>query len=229
MSKLFCIVFMFVFLILMLAISDTFPYSNSEVLKKAEPYLPTLKNIIQEYWKDVPMKETIPAQIEAESGWKVNAELRTSREHGVGFSQITIAFNKDGSVRFDNFKEAKRKYKELTDWNWNDKFNAKYHFTYLCLTDKSNFNNMSKLFTKNIDRWAGTLVSYNAGRGTVLNRRALCKITEGCNFNLWFGGCNTVKMKGEDKLLYGQKLYEMRNKYPFNIIFKKSEKYKNAI
>jgi hypothetical protein len=226
MSKLFCIVFMFVFLILMLAISDTFPYSNSEVLKKAEPILPTLKEKINKYWSELKYKHYIGGQIEQESCaslkkcWNPNVEFKTEREYGFGLAQITI------TKKFNNFLEAKRKYKELTSWKWEDRFNVDYQLTFILLEDKSLYNSNSKLFKDEINKMAGVFVSYNAGMGTVLQRRALCKTSKGCVVMAWFGGLDTVKMNYEDKLLYGQKIYEIRNRYPYNIIFKKSEKYK---
>jgi hypothetical protein len=208
---------------------------NDKVLKKAEPILPNLKEKINQYWKELKYKHYIGGQIEQESCaslkkcWNPNVELKTEREYGFGLAQITIAYDKLGKERFNNFLEAKRKYKELTSWRWEDRFNVDYQLTFILLEDKRLYNLNSKLFKDEINKMAGLFVSYNAGMGTILQRRALCERSINCNKNVWFGGLSDVHLKYEEQLLYGQKLYEMRNRYPFNIIFKKSEKYKCLI
>jgi len=208
-----------------------FPYTTKDVLEKAELILPELKFTINKYWNKLYYKHFIAGQIEQESCaslrqcWNPKVENKTSREYGFGLSQITIAYDKLGNVRFNNYLEAKRKYKELTGWTWEDRFNLQYQLTFIVLEDKSLYNSVKNLFSDEINRMAGAFVSYNAGRGAVLQRRALCKNTEGCDFNLWFNGLDTVYLQYETKMLYNQKLYELRNRYPKNIL-KKSEKYK---
>lgn len=210
---------MLVFLILMLAISDTFPYSDKDVLLKAKPIFPILNEKINKHWNDLKYKHYIAGQIEQESGWNPKAELHTSREWGVGLSQITV------TPKYNNFLEAKRKYKELTKWEWSDKFNIEYQLTFLILENKSLYNSVKKLFKDEVNIMAGEFMSYNSGYGAVLQRRALCKTTKGCDYSLFFGGINKVKMNYENRILYGMELWKMRNDYPEKIIFKLSNKY----
>jgi hypothetical protein len=179
-----------------------------------------LSLIIKNHWKEVPYKHFIPAQIEKESLWKWNAELKTSREYGIGLSQITV------TSRYNNFLEATKRYNELRNWKWEDRFNINYQLHFVVLQDKSNFTANKKLFNGNLNTWAGALVSYNAGYGTVLNRRALCKVTPGCDYSIWFGGLDSVQLKHEKNLLYGKSLGSRRNDYPHDIIFNKSGTYK---
>jgi hypothetical protein len=211
----FPILFTLTILILFLSTS-AFPVT---MIEKFKPYSNLLSVIISDHWKDSTYRHFIPAQIERESNWKEKAELKTYREYGIGLSQITI------TKRYNNFTDAINRYKELSYWKYSDRFNANYQLHFVVLQDKSNFTVNKKLFSDNINRWAGTLVSYNAGHGTVLNRRSLCKVTEGCDFNLWFGGLDSVQLKTETGKLYGRSLWKMRNDYPKSIIFELSGKY----
>ncbi len=192
---------------------------SSETLKNV--YI--LKAKIYKYWEEAPYKYFMGGQVEKESLWKPKAELKTPREYGFGLAQITV------TNRFNNFEEARKRYKELKHWKWEDRFNVDYQLTYLVLEDKSLFKRNYKLFIDDLNRWAGVLVSYNAGFGTVLQRRALCVKTEGCNFKQWFGGLDTVAGLKESNLLYGKKLADRRNDYPKDIIFNRSLKYKKWI
>lgn len=199
------------------------------VLTRAAPYLPTLNRAFHDTWPEAPMKYIEAGKIEQESAWRIHAENITSREYGFGFSQCTIAFCSSGKIRYNNFETAKKQYvKELKGWIWNDRFNPKYNFTYAILTDKSNFTSIKKLFKNNTERWAGTLVCYNAGNGTVIKRRSMCKVTNGCDDTKWFGGLDSIHYKSEESLLYGKPLWKVRNAYPIGV-FQKSEKYKNLI
>jgi hypothetical protein len=209
-----------IFLWLVVMVQHAFPVT---MLDKAKPYLPVVREVVHKYWTDVKNEHYICGQIEQESGWKKYAELKTSREYGFGLAQITI------TPRFNNFLEARKKIKELSAWNWDDRFNEKYQLTYLTLTDKSNFQQMLKLLNSVKDIWAGTLVSYNAGKGTVLQRRALCASSVGCDKTRWFGGLDSVRMNYEKRVLYGKEVGNMRNEYPHVIIFVRSPKYKNVI
>lgn len=202
---------------------------KNQVLDRAKPYLQFLSETINSFWNGAPLKHYIPAQIEQESLWRVKAALKTSREYGIGLSQVTIAYNKDGTERFNNFLNAKNKYKELKNWKWEDRYNPKYHMIFIVLEDRYLFGMNKRLFNNNKDRWAGSLVSYNAGHGTVQKRRALCKVTGGCNYELWFGGLDTVSMKFEKRILYGRTLAKMRNEYPHNVINVRSHKYMGLI
>lgn len=222
-EKYYAVCMSLIIIIVLFFSCDAFPMNKT--LERAKPYLNFLKETINNYWKDAPMREIIPAQIEQESLWKVKAELKTTREYGMGLSQITIAYNKDGTERFNNFINATNKYKELKNWKWEDRFNSKYHMIFSVLEDKALFKINSRLFKKNTDIWAGSLVSYNAGYGTVLKRRALCKVTNNCDYNKWFDGLDSVAMKFEKRKLYGRSLAEMRNEYPYKIIYIRSKKY----
>lgn len=198
----------------------------AEPSAKAQRYLPALKTAINTHWPDAPMRHYISGQIELESaGWNEHAQLKTSREYGFGLGQITIAYNQDGSERFNNFKAAQRIFR---DWKWEDRFNVKYQLGYAVISDRSSFKQVSRLMRDDDSRWRASLVAYNAGYGTVLQRRALA-IRSGVPADRWVGGLDQVAMAYERKPLYGRPLVEMRNAYPRVICDVRAPKYRGWV
>ena len=179
--------------------------------QRAAQWLPLLDATVLSVWPTIPLRHIPPAQVEQESGWKQTAELKTYREYGFGFVQITI------TDRFNNFVEAKR----VTKMNvaWEDRFDAKFQFSFLAKMDKSNFEVSKKFFDDDVSRMKGMLICYNAGPGTLLHRRAISKA------RTWDGGMADVHAAYEERLLYGRPLWKARNEYP-QLIFRKAEKYK---
>lgn len=184
---------------------------------KAQRYLPVLKESFDKHWPDAPLRHNAAGQIEQESaGWNEKAELKTSREYGFGLGQITI------TDRFNNFTAAQ---KLFPGWKWEERFNVRNQLAYAVITDRSNFKQVSRLFRDDDSRWRGSLVAYNAGLGTVLQRRALA-IRNGIAADKWVGGLDQVAMAYESKLLYGRPLYKMRNEYPHIICDIRAPKYR---
>ncbi len=214
---------------------NSFALTSHQIFGKAEPHLALLDSVITKYWPDAPCREFIAGQIEQETCanlkkcWNSNTELKTKREYGFGLGQITIAYRKNGSVRFNNFDEAKRRYEELSDWQWDDRYNTKYQLIFIVMECKLNFKKYGNRFVTDIQKWAAALVTYNAGSGAVLTRLKVCKVTPGCDCTTWFGGLDQVHSKEEEVLLYGRMLYLRRNDYPYNIIYIRSQKYADAV
>lgn len=218
---------------MMLSILLIILLSNNVCLEKSSQYIPNIDNISNRYWNDISNLEFIYGQIEQETCpsckskkcWNPKAELKTDREYGFGLSQLTI------TKRFNKFNEAKTRYKELKDWRFEDRYNPDYQLRFIILEDKTIFLSMRRLLYSDIDIWAGTFISYNAGKGTLLKRRALClsKYKDIYDCTKWFDNLERIKLYGEDKLLYGRSLFERRNEYPHNIMKLRSHKYKELI
>lgn len=193
------------------------------MLTKAKPYVATINSLYDKYWPEYTLKHIVYGQIEQESSWNVRAHLHTSREDGYGLGQITIAYDKNHKVRFDNFKNAVA-YSALKGWNYkDDPYNPKNQLTFAILQNRSNFIQVRKLFLNETEATKGMLVSYNAGFGRVLKRRQAA-ITRKYTYNVWTGGLEDVHDKGEEAILYGRPLYKAVNEYPKKI-FSRSEKY----
>lgn len=193
------------------------------IMARAAKHLPTLSELADLHWPSAPTREVMAGQIEQESRWKPGAELKTSREYGFGLAQITV------TSRFDNFQEARQRLPPLRDWQWNDRWNVRHQMTYLVMTDRANFQALRGIFEDDENRWAGALVAYNAGMGTVLQRRALALQTIPSAASKWFGGLDSVRLPGENRKLYGRNLGDMRNEYPRLIIRVRAPKYRGML
>lgn len=219
------------FIVALCFITVSHAVTDAEVISKAKPYMRDFKAAVDAHWPDAPHQEYFPAKVEQETCadlrrcWNPHTELKTSREYGFSLSQMTIAYRPDGSVRFDKFEEAKRRYLELSAWQWEDRYNPRYHFAFIVLEARRLYSAMKPYFHDDVNRWAAAMVSYNAGPGAVLDRRALCAHRAGCDKTAWFGGLSAVRAPGEERLLYGKPLYQRRNEYPHNIINVRSGKY----
>lgn len=188
------------------------------MVDRAAPYLPVLQQKIDSHWPAFTLPFVLAGQVEQESRWNPKAKLETSRELGRGLAQMTI------TPRFNIYQDAVRM-KPLKGWDWNkDPYNPANQLTYLVLADKSNFAQVQRMFNADQERMAGALIAYNAGFGTVLQRRALA-LRQGKENGRWFGGLDGIRLPYESRKLYGRDLGEMRNEYP-RLIFQRGEKYR---
>jgi membrane-bound lytic murein transglycosylase MltF len=139
--------------------------------------------------------------------------LKTSREYGFGLGQLTIAYNKDGSERMNNFKYAKTLDKSLANWKWEDRYNASYQMRTMIVMDKIAYNQMS--FAKNdFERQAFMFSAYNGGAGGVIKDRAICRSTAGCDQNVWFGNVEKYSFKSKVAVKgYGKSFFEINREY----------------
>ena len=204
-------------LIILCLIFNTSVLAQTPVMDKAVVYLPVLEKKIDLYWPELTLPQIIAGQIEQESQWNPKATLKTSRELGRGLAQMTVTAN------FNIYKDAVQM-SPLKTWDYRkDPYNPANQLTFAVLTNRSNFKQVSRWFNNDTERFAGALIAYNAGMGTVIQRRALA-IRQGKENGKWFGGLDQVRLPYEKRLLYGRNLGDTRNEYPV-VIFKRSDKY----
>lgn len=171
-------------------------------------------------WPDMKPPTLIASLIYQESQWKPEAELKTDREYGIGLSQITIAYKSDGSIRFDNFTEAKRKYSELKDWDYADRFNVEKHIIFAIREIRSLYVKFENPNYDNVTRTALSLASYNGGLGGILKEITLCKSDPECNSNYWY--CNIANKSVRSKIPvkgYSKSFWQINREYPIRIMF----------
>lgn len=197
-------------------------------------YAPTLVEVQTRIWPGAPEPFTFAGQVEQESCislrhskcWNPHAELKTSREYGFGFGQITTAYNKDGSVRFNKFEELKVAHAGLRSWAWADRYRADYQLLAIVEMDKALFRTWQDVATTR-DRWAFTLAAYNGGKGGLLQDRLLCTNTKGCNPRVWFGNVEHHSLKTRKvNPGYGKSAFEINREYPHLILNLRRDKYK---
>lgn len=195
-------------------------------------YLPLLLQTQLAIWPAAPAPSFLAAQIEQESCvslrhakcWNPQAELKTAREYGFGFGQITRALRPDGSVRFDKFSELKTAHASLRGWQWEQRFDPALQMTALIEMDKAIYTRVTA--ANSTERLAMTLAAYNGGETGLAQDRTMCRLTPGCDPARWFGHVETTSTKSRVKWQgYGKSAFEINREYPHNILLARYAKY----
>ena len=201
---------------------------------KAGAHLPALVAELQSVWPDLRYHAAIAAQVEQESClslshkkcWDPRAELKTDREYGFGFGQITKVWNPDGTTRFDVFEELKRMDGKLKAWKWDDRYDAAMQLRSIAVLNRNNYRKLQFPIANEIEKLAFTFAAYNGGFGAVLKDRALCTGRDDCDPSRWFG--NVEKYSFKQRRVhpgYGKSFFEINREYPVNVLFVRMPKY----
>jgi len=199
----------------------------SRLPPRATEYGPILADRQRSLWADAPEPWTLAGMIEQETGpcpkgrqcWNARAELKTSREYGFGLGQITVAYNPDGSERFNEFNNLRRKYAALSEWRWEDRYDPGYQLAAIVEMVKALWGRVPPAATQE-DRWAFTDASYNGGLGGLLQDRRLCANSPGCDQTRWFGHVEThsLKSKTPQKAYGGQSFYKINRDHVRHVL-----------
>lgn len=180
--------------------------------------IPVLDQEIDTYWYELGSRTWLYAIPDQEANWKLKATLKTSRELGCGLGQFTIAYNANGTVRFDALAETRRLDPSLRDWNWQDCYNAQFQLRGLTLKMKVNNRSCSIVMADLRNTLACNGAAYNGGYGSVTKRIRLCSMDPKCDPMVWFGNLETkcaqsnVKAEG-----YGESFCQINAKYPSRV------------
>lgn len=184
-----------------------------DIPPQAAPYLSMVGQQARELLPAVP-PEYFGALIEHESGcpsirsmcWKPTARLKSQREEGAGLGQLTRAYRKDGSLRFDSLTESRRlDPRGLNELRWDTVYQRPdLQIRVMVLMTRQNYNRVSKLTSDSRMRLLFTDLSYNAGFGRVLNDRRACGLKDGCNPDKWYGHVE-LTCTASKKPLYGNR------------------------
>lgn len=205
------------------------PALAAPVPHQAMELLPVLARAIRNQWPACPQPWILAGKIEQESGWRVRAELKTSREYGFGLGQITIAYNKDGTERFNNFVSALKVTMMKNQITWERRFDPEFQLTYVVLSSRGNYSLAQGFFDDDESATAGMLVAYNAGPGRLVQRKAEA-VRRGIDPpRAWYGGLENIHSRAEERILYGKPLWKRVNEYPRLIMFVRAPKYRLLI
>lgn len=219
--------------LLLAVLALPFAVAAQAVPNNARQYLPVLRGLQVKLWPDAPIPSFLAAQVEKESCitlrhsrcWNPRAELKTSREYGFGFGQITRAYRADGSIRFDKFSELKAAHASLRDWTWENRYDARYQLTALVEMDHGIYRRQRGA-ASDLDSLAFTLSAYNGGEGGLLQDRRLCANTEGCDQSRWFSNVERTSLKSRRAVSgYGQSFFDINRGYVREIIYDRRPKY----
>lgn len=207
---------------------DSLKVSASDLyLTKFLPYKEMITKETNNSWPEIPVRSSIPAQIEQETCasarskmcWSPYAELKTEREYGFGWGQLTV------TQKFDNFKEAKKLHPSLKDWTWENRYNATYQLRTMILMNLFSYNKIPWADSE-ADRMAFTFAAYNGGLGGVLSDRAVCRVTSNCQQGKWFGQVELTSKKARTVSNgYGKGFYFINREYVRNILCTRNSRY----
>lgn len=194
-------------------------------LVRAEPipaaaaqYRTQLEAEAAHHWPGNPGVHWFAAQVEKETCitmthrkcWNPRAELRTDRERGVGFGQITR------TARFDALAEMVAvNPRALAGWSWDSErlYDPALQLRALVLMDARNWRLTTGAATE-LDRMHFTLAGYNGGPAGVAAERTLCRGTPGCDPGRWFGHVEHTSRKARKAANgYGQGFFQINRGY----------------
>ena len=193
----------------------------------AVPLLPVLKAEQVAHWPAMPLPSALGAQVEQETCislthrmcWNPRAELKTSREQGVGLGQLTRAFRADGSTRFDALGEIVKAYpKQLGGLSWDNRLDPSLQLRALVLKDLQGFNQVQGAASER-DQLAMAFAAYNGGPGGLASDRRACAGTEGCDPGQWFGHVERTSLKAKTAVPgYGKSFFAINREYVTNVM-----------
>lgn len=201
-----------------------------ELPANARLYLPMLKAEQQAWWADMPLPSALGAQVEQETCvsqkskrcWSPRAELRTSRERGVGLGQITR------TARFDALSEMVASNPDaLRGWGWNSPalYDPRFQLRALVLKDKQGWAVIRGADTST-DRLAFAFAAYNGGIGGVISDRKLCQATQGCDSGRWFGHVERTSLKAKVAAAgYRVSFFQVNREYVRNVMVARRGRY----
>lgn len=214
--------------------TSTTPSHYRIIPPNAHQILPIVVREVDLYFPDIPKVEYIPALFEHESCitikhrrcMRTDAELRSAREQGVGISQITRTFNKDGSVRFDSLSDMKRLHSDaLRSVSWeNIKTRPTEQVRIGILMTRDNYKALH-MIPNTIQRLKMTDAAYNGGRGGVMKERRACGLKSGCDPNYWDGNIEHVCLKSKKPLYGGRSACDI-NRHHVKDVFLRMPKYR---
>lgn len=172
----------------------------------ARTFAPVLVAEQRAVWPAASQPWTLAGLVEQESCislthsrcWNPRAELKTSREYGFGFGQITVAYRADGRVRFNKFEELRAEHTSLRGWTWDNRYDPGYQLRAVVEMNLALWRRIAPDPGRTVeDQWAFVLSSYNGGVGALLQDRRLCSNTANCDPGRWFGNVERTSLKSK--------------------------------
>lgn len=137
--------------------------------------------------------------------WNPKSRLKSSREEGAGFGQITRAYRADGRIRFDALAEIKSKHPvELYEWSWQNVYDRPdLQLRGLVLKSRDNYEYYRKS-TDAVNALYFADAAYNGGISGLDRERAACAMSKTCDASKWFGNVERFCLKS-NVALYGNR------------------------
>jgi len=179
---------------------------------QAPQHLPLMAQLQKQNFPDMPTPWMMAGQVEKESCitlthsrcWNAKSRLKTSREEGAGFGQITRAYYASGKTRFDALDELRAKHPELAQWNWGNVYErTDLQLLAIVLKNRDNWGTFHAVKDRS-ERLSFALKSYNRGTGGVMSEIRVCGLTKGCDPQRFAGHAGDT-CTASRKPLYGNR------------------------
>jgi hypothetical protein len=196
---------------------------DARMVRLAYRWYPLVELKMLDYWPDHPYpRNIILAQIEKESLWNPRAQLKTSRELGRGFGQLTI------TPTMNIYDEVKGLAPALRSWDYQqDPFNPAKQIIAVLAKNAFNYRKCNVTFKGWSHVWGCTMSAYNGGLGGVNSDRRVCSNTMGCDPTKWFGGVEHTSLKQKVPTKgYGQSFFQINRGYARATVFERRVKYR---
>lgn len=208
---------------------------STYIPEKAKMFIPMLSQTQKQMWSEHPDPVYFASLIEQESCislrhskcWDPSSTLKTKRELGIGFTQVTKTFNSDGSIRFDTLSDMKRAYKtELKELTWeNIARRPDLQFKITMLKSKDDFKAFKGVEDPK-ERLYFVDAAWNQGRGKTSKDRIQCGLKKNCDPDIWFGNVEMVKPLNA-KPIYGKRTgWDISREHVTNVFKLRMEKYR---
>lgn len=194
-------------------------------ISRAKVYLPMLEREVDRTWSAHPNRTVLAGQISKETAcprtrscWLPTAQLKSAREEGAGFPQLTRTYRADGSIRFDALTELVQRHPALSQLTWQNVYNRPdlqlRAFVLKALDDYRVFAAVADP----MQRMVFGVVSHNRGTGGVQSERRACKLSPGCDPGRWFGNVE-LHCTASRAALYGNRsACDISRSYPRDIL-----------
>ncbi len=158
--------------------------------------------------------------------WNPGARLKSVHEEGAGMGQITRAYRKDGTVRFDSLAGMRKQYgAEMGEWSWDNVYTRPdLQLRAIVLMSRD----AARAFRPAPDALHFGDAGYNGGVGGVQKERRACQITYGCDAGRWFGHVERHCLKSRQPLYGTRSACDINREHVRNVFQVRRARYVNA-
>lgn len=202
--------------------------------EQADYYRLTMKVEQIKNWPDHPKLEVLPALVEHESCislkhsrcWNPRSKLKTQREEGAGFGQITRAWHPDGKLRFDALTEMRERHPALREWSWANVYDRPdLQLRAVILKSRDDFRALS-MVADPLERLSFADAAYNGGMGGVQKERRACGLKTGCDPQRWWGNVELTCLKSKAPLYGNRSACDINRHHVHDVLKVRSPKYR---
>lgn len=201
----------------------------------AYTYAPVLRVEQLALWPTHPLPSALASLVEQESCislkhskcWNPASRLKTDREEGAGFGQITRAYRADGSIRFDALADARNLDPTLNAWSWSNVYKRPdLQLRAIVAMNRDCYRRMTKLVTAPVSALQMCDAAYNGGYAGVQSERRACGQRAGCDPQRWFKNVEMVCLKSKTKWKgYGASACDINREHVHMVLVVRRPKY----